>query len=461
MLVWSLPAMSAHEKTLPRQSAASGQPALPTVRVVYTCGLAVQREPQLLKGGTVPVGRTTEGQRAGLVLDDARTSRKHAEFVVTGSADKLTTTVRDLGSSNGTFVNGKWVTEHILNDGDVIRVGDTLMVYRRVRDSADAPISAIKGTAPAIRQLRCAVELFASTDATVILQGETGTGKEVVARELHALSGRPGPFVPVNCSAIPEALAESVLFGHVAGAFTDAKGERTGYFEAANQGTLFLDELGDLPPVVQPKLLRALEERAVVRVGSHQEVPIDVRIICATESRLDREAESQSFRGALYARLAEVTVTLPPLRARREDVLLLLAHFLDSPMKLDPQLAEALLVYDWPYNVRELKKITRELQLRARGADNLDYDMIKHRLPGVAFDASPIPHRQATTSDDPATTQRIFVQTTIPTPDELVTMLKEYDGNISHVARLTGRSRRQVYRWLTDYDISLDDYRVD
>jgi DNA-binding NtrC family response regulator len=362
--------------------------------------------------------------------------------------------LRDLGSSNGTFVNGARVDRAELGDGDVVRIGDSLFVLRWDDQPDDVVLPTVLGISPAIRRLRSTIDLLARESATVILLGETGTGKEVVARALHDRSARAGAsFVAVNCSAIPESLAESMLFGHVAGAFTGASTDSRGVFEAADGGTLFLDELGDLAAAIQPKLLRVLEERSVTRVGSTKSIPFDVRVICATESVLEKEVAESSFRGALYARLAEITVPLPPLRARREDVLLLLRHFVgeDSP-SLSPRLAEALLIHRWPFNVRELRTLASELSIRGRNASVLSYDLMAHRLPDAAARASQIPA-------DPPSSRESAREAPPPSREELAAMLIEHEGNVSRIARITGRSRKQVYRWLTEHGLDLEDHR--
>jgi len=204
----------------------------------------------------------------------------------------------------------------------------------------------------------------AATDASVLITGESGTGKELVARSLHARSDRSDhPFVAINCSAMPENLLESELFGHVRGAFTDAKTERPGLFRQAEGGTLLLDEIGELSLALQPKVLRALEERKVRPVGGSGEIPVDVRLIAATNRDLEAAVQEKRFREDLYFRINVVQLHLPPLRARGSDVLLLAQHFLEQiaarfgkPVTgISHNVAEKLLAYDWPGNVRELR----------------------------------------------------------------------------------------------------------
>ena len=219
------------------------------------------------------------------------------------------------------------------------------------------------GASPAMQRVFELIDQVSATDATVLLTGESGTGKEVVAREIHNRSKRAGgPFIAVNCAAVPEQLLESELFGHAKGAFTDAKQNRQGLFQQANGGTLFLDEIGEVALAVQPKLLRALQERKVRPVGGETEVPIDVRLVAATNRDLEEMVEDKRFREDLYYRIHVIHIPLPPLRARGGDVLSLAQHFVKHQAAvLDKKVvglasaaAERMMTYDWPGNVREL-----------------------------------------------------------------------------------------------------------
>jgi len=207
------------------------------------------------------------------------------------------------------------------------------------------------------------VERIALSEATVLVTGETGTGKELIARHIHAVSGRRGPFVPVNCGAFSESLIDAELFGHESGAFTGASQARAGWFEAANGGTLFLDEIGDLPMSLQVKLLRVLQERQVVRLGSRRSIPLDVRLVAATNIDLARAVEAQHFRADLYYRLSVACVRLPPLRERLADIVPLARHFISvysnrlnlRDVTLSDEVQAAFLNYGWPGNIRELE----------------------------------------------------------------------------------------------------------
>jgi two-component system response regulator HydG len=219
------------------------------------------------------------------------------------------------------------------------------------------------------------ISRVAESEASTLITGESGTGKEVVARALHSRSRRQnGPFVAINCSAVPESLIESELFGHVRGAFTDAKESRVGLFKQADGGTLFLDEIGDMPRALQPKLLRALQERTVRPVGGQNEIPVDVRIVAATNRDLESAIEDGRFREDLYFRINVVNIALPPLRARSGDVLLLAQHFLvqyaqrtgKAVKGIAAAAAEKLVAYAWPGNVRELQNCIERAVTLAR-----------------------------------------------------------------------------------------------
>ncbi len=252
---------------------------LTTLSVLYAGGEGiVQRESLLLRGGTVHVGRALEG-KAGIDLpEDGLASRVHA--TIDHDARHGTTRIVDLGSRNGLKVNGSRQAEVLLEDGDVIQIGESLLMLRTVdQGEPKSTIPGLLGRSPAVQRLRNDLLRVGAADATVLLLGESGTGKEVAARSLHRASGRSGPFVAVNCSAFPPSLVESQLFGHRAGAFTGATRQHDGFFRSAEGGTLFLDEIGDLPEEQQPKLLRALEERgrrfARVRVGPGASADMD------------------------------------------------------------------------------------------------------------------------------------------------------------------------------------------
>lgn len=262
-----------------------------------------------------------------------------------------------------------------------------------------------KGLGPIIGRCDGMLQVFdviakvAPTQSTVLLEGETGTGKELVARILHDMSPRKsGPFVPVVCGAIPDGLIESELFGYMKGAFTGAMTDKSGRFEDADKGTIFLDEISDIPTHLQVKLLRFLQEGEIVRLGANKSRDVDVRVISATNKRLDEEMEQGRFRSDLYYRLKVVTIKVPPLRERGSDVLLLAQHFLEGfveamgrgPRQLAHEAAEALLTYPWPGNVRELEHMMEQAAALGSGADVVTLDLLPPEVSGMAIDAGKV-----------------------------------------------------------------------
>jgi sigma-54-specific transcriptional regulator len=253
------------------------------------------------------------------------------------------------------------------------------------------------------------VERVARSDATVLVIGETGTGKELVARHIHAQSGRTGPFIAVNCGAFSESLIDAELFGHESGAFTGATQARSGWFEAANGGTLFLDEIGDLSMALQVKLLRVLQERQVVRLGSRRAIPLDVRLVAATNVDLHKAIAAERFRADLYYRLSVATVNLPPLYERPGDILPLARHFIGlygakmklEGVELEADATAALLAYDWPGNIRELENVIHYALIVCRQERIRAEDLrIGGRLPGHRASA-PLPVPAAAPAPDP------------------------------------------------------------
>jgi DNA-binding NtrC family response regulator len=312
--------------------------------------------------------RSTIGSQSGndLQVADPTVSRYHCEIVVQGSR----AAVIDLGSKNGTTVDGVHIKHAYLRDGSLLRLGKTVIRFdlapevNRVLTSERRAFGRLVGASPAMRHVFALLERAAVSDATVLLEGETGTGKGEAAEALHRESARKArPFVTVDCGAIPPNLLESELFGHERGAFTGATAQRVGSFEEANGGTIFLDEIGELPPDLQPKLLRVLETRSLRRVGGTGTVKVDVRIVAATNRDLRAEVNAGRFRADLYFRLAVVRCALPALRQCPEDLPLVAESLLRRLGADDEQLAllaqpgfhERLASAAWPGNVRELR----------------------------------------------------------------------------------------------------------
>ncbi len=312
------------------------------------------------------------------------------------------------------------------------------------------------GRSAAMIDLYKEIARVAPTKATVLVVGESGTGKELVARAIHQHSSRSlGPFVPVNCGALTETLLEAELFGHVRGAFTGAAGDRKGLWEEANGGTLFLDEIGETSPAMQVKLLRALQEGEIRRVGASKSVRIDTRIVAATNRNLEKEVKDGSFREDLFYRLSVVTLRVPPLRERRTDIPLLANRFLRlaserverGPFRFTEGTVRTLVAYDWPGNVRELESAVEHAVLRARGIEITPDDLpAKLQAPGVRGAAQS--SLKALYADLPslAELERRY----------LVYVLDSLGGNRSRAAEIMGIDRRTLYRMAERYGIKLD-----
>jgi two-component system response regulator HydG len=320
---------------------------------------------------------------------------------------------------------------------------------RRLRQAVDLamPIPTLIGTSSAIRETTAMIRRIADVDATVLITGESGTGKELVARALHDLSPtrRGEPFIGINCGAVPANLLESELFGHLRGAFTDARSSRAGLFLQAKSGTIFLDEIGEMPLEMQVKLLRVLQERTVRPVGGDEEIPFDARVITATNRDLETEVDEQRFREDLFYRINVVAIVVPPLRARGADVVLLAQHLVQKiasrsgkPVRvIGADAARKLVSYDWPGNVRELENCIERAVTMCGGAE-----IEPSHLP-----AKVVNHQPAR------------IELSISDPTEMITLdemerryvrqvLASVNGNKTHAARVLGIDRRSLYRRL-------------
>jgi two-component system response regulator HydG len=328
------------------------------------------------------------------------------------------------------------------------RLQDEVKRLRQAVAAGDVPTE-IVGQSAAMRRVYELIHRVGDSDASVLIHGETGTGKELIARAIHLRSRRKdGPFVAINCAAVPHSLLESELFGHARGAFTDAKSQRTGLFVEASGGTLFLDEIGELPLDVQPKLLRALQERKVRPVGANHEIAFDARIVAATNRNLEDEVEEKRFREDLFYRINVVKIDVPPLRERGGDVLQLAQHFLKqfasrtdkSTLELSTTAAEKLLAYNWPGNVRELENCMEHAVALAR-FDEITVEDLPEKI--RAYRAE----RFVVAANDP---------TEIVTMEELerryvLRVLALVGGNKSRAAQVLGFDRRTLYRKLERY----------
>ena len=335
------------------------------------------------KGIRVPIGAAGvvvgSGLGCDLRLGDKLVSRRHLEL----GAEPSGVRVRDLGSRNGTLFGGARIRDLSLDRDGVLIVGETSLAVRLLSQPLDMALSPRTRCGDAIahssamRHVFALLERAAQNDVTVLLEGDSGTGKDILALALHQESARrDGPFVVVDCGAIPDNLVESELFGHERGAFTGAVGTRTGAFEQAEGGTLFLDEIGELPMDAQPKLLRALENRSFRRVGGAQTIRVDVRVVAATYRRLREAVRRREFREDLFYRLAVVHVAVPRLSDRPDDVVPLAEAFLrratgNAAAEVPPDLARLLTAYSWPGNARELRNVVERFATFDRAEPSL------------------------------------------------------------------------------------------
>jgi|SRR5580704_13526309 two-component system response regulator GlrR len=405
-----------------------------------------------LAAQTIQIGRTG----ADLNLSDGKVSGLHCELRLTPEGYRL----RDLGSTNGTYVKGVRVVDGFIAPGSTIQVGKSAVVFEPLDDAVAMPLwneprlQNLIGGSAAMRHLFELINRFAQSDATVLIQAETGAGKELVADAIHQCSPRRGePFVVLDCSAIPEQLFEAQLFGHEAGAFTGAIKSTAGVFELAHGGTLFLDEIGELPLDVQAKLLRAVETRRVRRLGGAKLFASDVRIVAATNRDLAAEVNRGNFRADLYYRLAVAKLSIPALRERREDLPLLVQHFLRqlsvSSGNPDPRLPDDFMAraqrHTWPGNVRELRNAVERAVL-----------LPNH--PTLGFEAPPKKEGDGFAHIDIEVPFKVAKQKLVDEFDRryLQELLEAHDGNISAAARAAGIERMSIYKMIRRLGLDKD-----
>jgi transcriptional regulator with AAA-type ATPase domain len=390
-------------------------------------------------------------------------SRRHALLRKSGS--DFAVDVIDLGSRNGVYVNGTRVSSHPLRQGDVVRVGGWLGVVVETPGTCKEIAPGLLGGAT-LQSALAPLQRAAASDLPIILEGETGTGKEVVTRSIHAWSGRSGPLVAVNCAALPEALAEGELFGYRRGAFTGADKPSPGFFRSAEGGTLLLDEVTDLPLALQAKLLRVLEEREVQPLGEPRPIPIDVRMVVAGQQSLLEAARQGHFRPDLLARLDGMTVRLPPLRSRREDVPPLFFHFLvelgqGRAPTIERDFIERLCLHDWPFNVRELVLLARRLMVLHGGESTWVAAHLPEHIGDLApmpTPRTPVPGAAASRSlaEPSAAAGKAAVAVELPA---LVTALRASAGNVARAAAMLGITRQRAYRLMEGKDVDLEALR--
>jgi DNA-binding NtrC family response regulator len=438
---------------------------------VRRCRLVVLSGPD--RSAAIDVASTwiRVGAHAGcdLVLHDRQVSGHHFEIL----ADETGYRLRDLDSTNGTFVAGHRVRDLTLNPGTVIYAGESRLRFEPQEESVAVELSTrdrfgeMVGASVAMRALYAVLERIAATDASVLVTGETGSGKELVAEALHQHSPRAdAPFVVVDCGSIPDNLIASELFGHERGAFTGAVNSHAGAFEQAQGGTIFLDEIGELPLELQPNLLGVIERRQVRRLGGARSIPLDLRVVAATNRDLASEMNRGTFRADLFYRLAVVQVRVPPLRERPDDVPLLVEHFLDliaagGPRPaLSPETIENLRQHRFPGNVRELRNlIERSLILAEMGAPDghglggsLGGDLRGGgealAVDGDAVDAAG--RSVVSVAVDESVAYRIAKQRLVAAFDAryLRQLLRRHGGNVSAAARAAGLDRMTVHKML-------------
>jgi DNA-binding NtrC family response regulator len=380
-------------------------------------------------------------------------------------------TLEDQGSTNGSLINGSRVERALVADGDLIELGQTFFLYRdslpELSDGApDCAVSALPPSAPGLATLSPALSVqlgqlreLAPSTLSILVRGESGCGKELIARAIHQLSARKGPFVAVNCGALPASLVESELFGYRKGAFSGADDDRLGLVRSADRGTLFLDEIGDLPLPAQAALLRVLQEREVSPVGSTRVVPVDVRFVAATHRDLDAMVEAGQFRADLLARLDGWTLRLPSLRERREDLGLLADALLvrsaagrKGPLTISWAAARALLRHDWPLNIRELEQSLTAAAILSGGTIELAHLPGSIRRSGSLVAATPEPTEADAAAQplSPAEEQR---------RQDLIAHLTTHQGNVAAVARTMAKAPIQIRRWMVRYGLVLDRFR--
>jgi transcriptional regulator with PAS, ATPase and Fis domain len=432
----------------------SRQPRVPGVRIA----LSSADEVRVGRGSRRAIRRA--GKLVDLTLDDVAISRQHAVLRRVAGGWEL----EDLGSTNGTLVSGHRYVRTTLADGDRIEVGSTILMYRETSEREargkgidDRDMSAteeestpavFRTLAPDLQDRLDELAQVAPSRLPVLVRGETGTGKELIARAVHDLSGRHGPFVAVNCGALPRNLIESELFGYRRGAFSGAREDREGLVRHAHGGTLFLDEVAELPAESQVALLRVLQEKEVRPIGAYEPVMVDVRVVAATHQDIHERIEQGRFRQDLYARLAGFQLVLPPLRERREDLGILVPSILQrigpsaEGVRLHRLVARALFSYSYPLNVREVEQALQAMVVLSAGRlvrlEHLPAS-IRHYRPAT---------RLALRPEDQALHERLHKT------------LTETRGNVSAAARALNKAPIQIRRWCRRFAIDLASFRA-
>ena len=393
-----------------------------------------------------------------LPLTDTSVSRYHLRIATSVRGFVIT----DLDSTNGTYLGSLRLGEVTASDAVTLRLGDTELRLTPLTEEQEVPLHTsdalgpMVGRSPQMRALFAQVGPVAASDATVLLGGETGTGKELLAEQLHADSPRRDhPFIVVDCAAIPDTLIESELFGHTRGSFTGATARRTGALELAQGGTVFLDEVGELSPAAQPRLLRALESRTVKPVGSDRYIKLDVRVIAATNRDLRLAVNKGTFRADLFYRLSVVRLQLPPLRERPEDIELLASRFMtelwqrfapgSAPPPVGKETVQRLVSHTWPGNVRELRNFMERVAVLAHGSSGVQAEL----------DPEPEDHASVTASINRSLPYKEAKMRWIDRFEVayITDVLRRSGGNVAAAARQAGVDRTYLFRLIRKYGI--------
>ncbi|AEI63297.1 sigma-54 dependent transcription regulator [Corallococcus macrosporus] len=427
---------------------------------LHKCRLAVTSGPDTGRSVVSDKERLRCGAHPGndlVLVEDRTASRHHFEIQFTERGYLLV----DLGSTNGTFLDGRRIERAYLSPGSQIRAGSSVLTFApldeevTIEPDREGELCEMVGQSVKMRQIFGLIKKIAPMDVSVIIQGETGTGKELVARAIHALSGRTkGPMEVLDCGAIPPNLIESELFGHEKGAFTGAVSERPGAFERAHGGTIFLDELGELRLDLQPKLLRVLENHEVRRVGGNDVIEVDCRVIAATNRDLMKEIQGGGFREDLYFRLSVITIQLPPLRQRRDDIPLILKRALADPevvgkhgkKRFSAESLGLLMSYSWPGNVRELMNVLSHVLTFSEG-EEIQPVHLPPRVRGQVREG-PLPFNEHLSFKD-AKEQLLenFER------EYVTSVLTRCEGNLSRAARESGLHRKSIERLVKKYQL--------
>ncbi|MBY0278985.1 sigma 54-interacting transcriptional regulator [Candidatus Binatia bacterium] len=427
-------------------------------------------EVELAAVATIGRGPTND-----VALDDPAASRRQS--IVRADEDGFL--VSDLGSANGTFLNGTRVLAPArLKTGDEITVGSTRIRFvgdpsreshaeqpaddsTRVREDARSG-GVLLGASPEMEQLFHLIEKAAASPLPTLIEGETGTGKELVARAIHQASrSAKGPFLPVNCAAVPENLLESELFGHRRGAFTGAVGDHEGLFEAAQGGTVFLDEIGEMPLAMQPKVLRVLQEGEVTRIGEIRPRKVDFRLVAATNRDLLQEVERGAFRGDLFYRISAFPIRIPALRERRSDVALLVESFLAVAARrqgkrvgpLTDAAMRALIAFDWPGNVRELQNEVQRAVALATPGQPIDVGQLSPKLTGGDEAADTAGERTPTSPGLAASPGSLREARDAFESRFIAQVLEQQGGSVLKAARVLGLTRAGLYKKLKEFGL--------